>query len=46
MGDSEDGTASSGQMDAMLPSLVRFCHTGSHLIEDGDGDVVIAQGSK
>lgn len=46
LGDSEDEAASSGQMDTMLPSLLRFYQSSSHVIEGRVGDVIIVQGSK
>lgn len=46
LGDSEDKAASSGQMDAMLPSLLRFYQSSSHVIEGRVRDVIIVQGSK
>lgn len=45
MGDADNGAASWGQMNALLPSQSERYHRSSHLSEDGSGKATVPQGA-
>lgn len=46
MEDLDNGAASWGQMNALLPSQSESYHRSSHLSEDGNGNVTVTQGAR